>query len=145
MSFAIDIRTIGLGGDSQISVDTRGALQVGPRRIIPLSYLGYTHPKINDELMRLSEIQGSLPYGSVTDFWIQLKPGEGNSLSPLARELLPCFSDQPLSLLQLVGLTGRTPSEVLQGISNLERLGSFSRVGSLLRMSCTSLGFFRPG
>ncbi len=126
---AIDIRTIGLGGDSQISVDTRGSLQVGPRRVIPLSYLAYTHPRVNDELVRLSDLQGSLPYGSVTDFWIPVKPAEGNSLSPLAREILSYFSGHPLSLLQLVGLTGRTPSEVLQGISTLERLGIIQQSG----------------
>lgn len=46
---AIAIRTIGLGGDSEVSVDDAGTttrLTLGPRRVIPLSLLAAHHPDV---------------------------------------------------------------------------------------------------
>jgi len=46
---AIAIRTIGLGGDSELSVDDGGprtTLSLGPRRVIPLSLLATQHPDV---------------------------------------------------------------------------------------------------
>ncbi|HEX2949433.1 MAG TPA: hydantoinase/oxoprolinase family protein [Armatimonadota bacterium] len=50
---AVDIETVGLGGDSIIGLTKDGKLTIGPRRAIPLAYLADNCPSILDELHRL--------------------------------------------------------------------------------------------
>jgi N-methylhydantoinase A/oxoprolinase/acetone carboxylase beta subunit len=49
---AVDVHTVGLGGDSLVHLDAEGRLAIGPRRVIPLCTLAVEHPQIVDELRR---------------------------------------------------------------------------------------------
>jgi len=120
---AIDIRTIGLGGDSQILIDGGGNLRVGPKRIVPLSYLGHCYPEINDELRRIDEDRELLPPGHRTNFWLRMGKDTEDLLSPLAQEILSQLTGRPLSLFQLAETTGQAPREILKEISTLEERG----------------------
>ncbi len=50
---AVDVRTVGLGGDSQVSIDRDGRLTVGPRKAMPLSLLAHQAPAVLIELRKL--------------------------------------------------------------------------------------------
>lgn len=126
---AIDIRTIGLGGDSQIFIDYEGNLRVGPKRIIPLSYLGTCYPEIDEELSRIYDDHSLYPLKNNTDFWIRIGKGMKKGLPPLARNILSLITERPLSLFQLVKMTGRSTSDVLQEISNLEKRNLIQQSG----------------
>ena len=52
---AVSVHTSGLGGDSELSLDDRGRMVAGPRRAVPLSLLGASHPKILDQMQRQVE------------------------------------------------------------------------------------------
>ena len=52
---AIDVRTIGLGGDSEVYQDEGGGLCLGPRRVVPLSLLAEQYPAVLDVLRRQAE------------------------------------------------------------------------------------------
>ena len=43
---AIDVRTIGLGGDSEIHIGANGRLGVGPQRVVPIALLGARYPDL---------------------------------------------------------------------------------------------------
>ena len=43
---AIDVKTIGLGGDSEVQLDFGGAFNIGPQRAVPISLLGQKFPQI---------------------------------------------------------------------------------------------------
>ncbi len=120
---ALDIRTIGLGGDSQIYFDVEGNLRVGPKRIIPLSYLGYCYPEINEELTRIDEDRELLPPGNHNNFWLRVGKGNEDLLSPLAHQVLSQITERPFSLFQLAETTGHAPREILKEISTLEKRG----------------------
>jgi len=47
---AVDVHTVGLGGDSHVRVDTNRRLVVGPQRVIPLSLLASQHPEVVEDL-----------------------------------------------------------------------------------------------
>ena len=47
---AIDVHTAGLGGDSRVWLDEAGALQIGPRRVVPICLLASQHPSVRDTL-----------------------------------------------------------------------------------------------
>ena len=49
---AVDVHTVGLGGDSHVRLDGGGRLAIGPRRVVPLCLLASEHPQIVDELRR---------------------------------------------------------------------------------------------
>ncbi len=42
---AIDVKTIGLGGDSEISITAESRIAVGPQRIVPISLIGKHYPE----------------------------------------------------------------------------------------------------
>lgn len=43
---AIDVHTVGIGGDSRVWLDEAGEMFVGPRRVVPIALLGMEHPEI---------------------------------------------------------------------------------------------------
>lgn len=47
---AVDVHTVGLGGDSHVRFDREGRLLVGPRRVIPLCLLASKYPIVADKL-----------------------------------------------------------------------------------------------
>ncbi len=51
---AVDIHTVGLGGDSRVRVNAtvESSLGIGPRRVVPLCLLGSQYPQITAELRR---------------------------------------------------------------------------------------------
>jgi N-methylhydantoinase A/oxoprolinase/acetone carboxylase beta subunit len=126
---AIDIRTIALGGDSQMTFDEEGRLRLGPRRIIPLSYLGYCYPGIRDELRRLYEDRHLLPPRTNAEFWIRVGGRIEDGPDELGDAILKEVTGTPLSLFQLAKRTGGSMSDVMRGVSTLERRGLVQRSG----------------
>ena len=71
---AIDVRTIGLGGDSEITLAANGLIEVGPQRIVPISLLGQRYPEVLEMLAAdLADVEGAnslhgrfvlLPFGA---------------------------------------------------------------------------------
>ena len=51
---AIDVRTCGLGGDSEVHLDRDARLLVGPRKVMPLSLLAERFPAVVMELRKLT-------------------------------------------------------------------------------------------
>ena len=47
---AVNIHTVGLGGDSQVQIELKDGLKIGPQRIIPLCVAAEEYPNILDEL-----------------------------------------------------------------------------------------------
>lgn len=47
---AVDVHTVGLGGDSHVRLDGNRRLTIGPQRVVPLSLLAAQHPEVLTEL-----------------------------------------------------------------------------------------------
>jgi N-methylhydantoinase A/oxoprolinase/acetone carboxylase beta subunit len=47
---AVQIHTFGLGGDSEVHLDESGSMDLGPRRLVPLSLLAHENPGILEDL-----------------------------------------------------------------------------------------------
>jgi N-methylhydantoinase A/oxoprolinase/acetone carboxylase beta subunit len=74
---AADIRTKGLGGDSEtrlIDLGITGGVLLGPRRVIPLSVLATEHPNIKDKLDE--QLQSPVPASTDARFVIPLFSGK---------------------------------------------------------------------
>jgi N-methylhydantoinase A/oxoprolinase/acetone carboxylase beta subunit len=54
---AVDVRTSGLGGDSEVQFDRQHRLCVGPRKAMPLSLLAQSFPAALDRLRSMAELE----------------------------------------------------------------------------------------
>lgn len=106
---AIDVRTIGLGGDSEIHLGANGRITVGPQRIVPVALLGARYPEVLDMLEAdLADVDGGsslhgrfvlLPFGARAG-------AQPDGLGPRELELLRRVTERPQSLRKLAGSTG---------------------------------------
>jgi N-methylhydantoinase A/oxoprolinase/acetone carboxylase beta subunit len=61
---AVDVRTCGLGGDSEVSFDRDYRLTVGPRRAMPLSLLAHQFPEVLADLRQLADAERLPPFAA---------------------------------------------------------------------------------
>ena len=118
---AIDVRTIGLGGDSEVLLGPQGKLSVSPQRIMPVALLGQRFPEVLAMLEAdLADVDGGnsmqgrfvlLPFGARAD----APTGE---LSPREREVLLQVGERPQALRKLAHSLS-----VQRAISSLRRKG----------------------
>ncbi|MGA7268284.1 MAG: hydantoinase/oxoprolinase family protein, partial [Aestuariivirga sp.] len=97
---AIDVRTIGLGGDSEIGIGLDGKLTVGPQRVAPVSLLASRYPEVIAMLEAdLADTEGGSLHGRFV-----LRPfgatgsAQAAELAPRERELLAMIGERPLPL-----------------------------------------------
>lgn len=125
---AIDVLTLGLGGDSQVSVDRGGDLQVGPRRVVPLSLLAARHQGVLEELQRQAEEGARSDLAGVFVTTRRDRAGR-HSLGEAGDLLRPLRERGPRSLLQLAAELGRPTGLVLHQLEGLEARGLVVRAG----------------
>ncbi|MBI3899287.1 MAG: hydantoinase/oxoprolinase family protein [Gammaproteobacteria bacterium] len=127
---AVDVRTYGLGGDSEVGFNDQAQLTIGPRRVVPLSLLAKTTPAILDVLraQALAEIPPLHParfafrQSARTDVhlsskieqkvWDALAPGP-QPLAEIARSASALRALRSLVSQGLVAASGITPSDAM--------------------------------
>ena len=98
---AVDVRTSGLGGDSEVHLDRQHRLCVGPRKAMPLSLLAHTHPAALARLEEIAELERLPPYPAQFAF---RNPGRSlpAHVPPLERRVWDAMEVQPRPLAELV-------------------------------------------
>ena len=66
----IQARSFGLGGDSLVRFDARGAISVGPERVVPLSFLAAHHPEVKKDLMAFLAGGKELRRAEQVEYWM---------------------------------------------------------------------------
>jgi hypothetical protein len=124
---AVDIDTIGLAGDSSVSISRDRHLSLGPCRAEPLAVLAHDEPQVLDELQRLLSLgdKRSSMIQPVEFFRILREPG-GHELSRTEALTFEALRGGTLSRDRLGQLAGvMDPSMVPTG--RLESLGIIQR------------------
>ena len=117
---AIDARTIGLGGDSEVVIDHAGKMKLGPRRVVPLSLLASRFGEIKIQLEAQLADRSSSSMGRFALFPLGAsKPQLGTGvLNDREAALMEIMSDRPQAVARIA------PSSALQGTINaLQRKG----------------------
>ncbi|MBC7963606.1 MAG: hydantoinase/oxoprolinase family protein [Steroidobacteraceae bacterium] len=70
---AVDMWTVGLGGDSKISVEPDGTCRIGPRRAIPLCAAAAKHPALLESLQELMSASDRKSADAGLDFYTLVK------------------------------------------------------------------------
>ncbi len=115
---ALDIRTIGLGGDSLIRYE-RMQFLIGPKRVAPIAWLGRNWPGTENALNYLS-LHLNRYRNSTRKMQILAKTGDVKSmqLSPLEEGIVSLLEQRPYSLDELLHATGA----IAEGSLHLQRL-----------------------
>lgn len=93
---AIDIWTVGLGGDSWIKLSRNGEMEVGPRRVLPLALLGKAD-YVSSELEKLRRVKPrGIPQDLLT-FWMKMDYQPACGGHPDERRLMDRLEQGPLS------------------------------------------------
>jgi N-methylhydantoinase A/oxoprolinase/acetone carboxylase beta subunit len=122
---AIDAHTVGLGGDSQVLIDPKGELRVGPKRIVPLCFLAAQHPQVK-ETLRERELEGPEQEGFLLLQRHDWDVEDGHP--PFVRDLREALLESPCSLKKVYELM-RYPHFYARHLLNLERQGLVVRAG----------------
>jgi N-methylhydantoinase A/oxoprolinase/acetone carboxylase beta subunit len=115
---ALDIRTIGLGGDSLIRYERKQFI-IGPKRVAPIAWLGRNWSGAETALDYLSFHLKRFS-SSTRKMQILVKTGDVKwiQLSPLEEEIISLLEQRPYSLDELLHVTGA----IAEGSLHLQRL-----------------------
>lgn len=103
---AVAMQTIGLGGDSEVHVvrdGLRTGLELGPRRMVPLSLMATDHTALVMDTLR-RQMDQSRPQDHDGRFAMAIDRGDvhPSTLTNKERQLLECLRDAPLALDRLL-------------------------------------------
>jgi N-methylhydantoinase A/oxoprolinase/acetone carboxylase beta subunit len=134
---AIDVRTIGLGGDSEVALGAAGKLSINPQRIVPVSLLGHRYPQVLTMLQAdLADVDGGgsmhgrfvlLPFGARpgADSESGTKLGTQTAeLPPREAEVLRLVTEAPQPLRKLA-----TSLHAQRAIAALQKKGLIQVAG----------------
>jgi N-methylhydantoinase A/oxoprolinase/acetone carboxylase beta subunit len=118
---AIDVRTIGLGGDSEVALGPNGKITINPQRIVPVALIGARYPGVLALLEAdLADVAGG---GSMHGRFVLLPFGarEGVSTGELTQreaEVLRLITEQPQPLRKIA-----TSMTAQRAIASLKKKG----------------------
>lgn len=98
---AVDVHTMGLGGDSWVRLDAERRLEIGPRRVVPLCLLASEHPVVAEALRQ----QAADPRHGEAQFVMALRH-PSSDLSAEDARLLAELAEGPRSLRALAETLG---------------------------------------
>jgi N-methylhydantoinase A/oxoprolinase/acetone carboxylase beta subunit len=117
---AIDVKTVGLGGDSEVAIEPNGILRIGPGRIVPVSLIGDRFPETIAMLEAdLADTEGGSMHGK---FVVKPFGASGQAvvaeLNAREKEILALATDRPLPLRKIAVSSGAQ-----RALASLKRKG----------------------
>jgi len=124
---AVDVHTVGLGGDSHIRCTDESGLQIGPKRVVPLCKLASEYPrKVIRELQRHTRIDKFKP---AADQLLILGRPPYSRLTDKDEAFLDHLSKGPQSLVKLVDKIFSRDPWAVRRVQKLEEMGLIQRAG----------------
>jgi N-methylhydantoinase A/oxoprolinase/acetone carboxylase beta subunit len=145
---AIDVHTIGLGGDSRVWFDEGRALRIGPRRVVPIALLAAEHPTVCDVLRQQTAALTDTHRGDdALGQFLLLQREEwrhDGEHPPFERALMERLARGPLALASLREVVPH-PRLYARYFAALERSGVVARAGLTPTDAAHVLGLYRGG
>ncbi|MCK8823726.1 hydantoinase/oxoprolinase family protein [Fuchsiella alkaliacetigena] len=124
---AIDMETIGIGGDSRIQVSKKGALEIGPQRVFPLSWAGDKYSHLLAELREVKQAEYFPVNSQPSDILFFIKESYRVDLTRTEKEILKVIKEQPHTLYRLGQILDKDPNllpwERLVNVAAVHRAG----------------------
>jgi N-methylhydantoinase A/oxoprolinase/acetone carboxylase beta subunit len=126
---AANLFSIGLGGDSQISLGRGNELTLGPERVVPLAYLSHLDNNVQDRLQALAKRGWPAPYPRELEYWFlqreEYKLEEYTTREQQVVEILSSGPKPAIEVLKTLGLLD--PSQI--DLDNLWREEILGKAG----------------
>jgi N-methylhydantoinase A/oxoprolinase/acetone carboxylase beta subunit len=115
---AVRVVSIGLGGDSEVRFSGQGWIEIGPRRVVPLSLLGHRYPDTRERLQKQLE---QSPSRRNNRFALPLERSEVllAACSEVEQRAWQLVAAHPVELEQIVN----QDREISRAIARLQRKG----------------------
>lgn len=101
---AIDMRTIGLGGDSEVAVDPQGTVSLQPNRVVPVALIGARWPSVHKALE--TALAQGMGLGIATLFLLRPEGFDTTSdptdLTAAEKSLLATIGEEPKPWTQVI-------------------------------------------
>lgn len=124
---AAEMCTFGLGGDSRICLDEKGNLQIGPRKVWPLSLIGAQYPQLVHELKSFSRVGEYKRYFEQEADCFLLGSGSlSANASEQEKKIVRLLQDRPHSLTYLARQLGMDPETL--DLTGLTETGVLERI-----------------
>ena len=118
---AANLFSIGLGGDSHITLERGNEIAIGPERVVPLAYLAHMHKNVRERLKALAKRGWPAPYPRELEYWfLQREVTTPNSFTAREQQVLEILKSGPkpaTEVLKSMGLLD--PSQI--DLNNLWR------------------------
>ena len=114
----VRVRSVGLGGDSEARFCARQGIELGPRRVLPLSLLGHQYPAILQGLARQCSARSNARHNRFVARRCA-DPIELDPLPPPERGAWDALADGPLALHQVAA----TQPALARALARIERRG----------------------
>lgn len=116
---AIDVKTIGLGGDSEIHIGMNGKLTVGPQRVAPVSLLAARYPEVITLLEAdLADTDGGSLHGRFVLRPFGAVAGLNAEVSPREAEILALVGERPVPMRKIA-----VSSAAQRAVASLKKKG----------------------
>ncbi len=136
---AVDVHTVGLGGDSHVHYDREGRLCIGPERVVPLCKLAHEYPEVVQELHRQSGLE---PFADESAQFLLAWRKPGNHLSDKERSILEHIKQRPRSIAVLAGGISSEDPWAMHRIRHMEEMCLVQRSGFTPTDALHALGIF---
>ena len=103
---ALDVRTIGLGGDSHIVLE-RGVFQIGPRRVAPVAWMAANYPSAERTLAWIARHVDAFDVSTKgMDIIALIGTGDGQRMSGVEKKIVDALAAGPLTVVELADRAG---------------------------------------
>jgi N-methylhydantoinase A/oxoprolinase/acetone carboxylase beta subunit len=126
---AVDVRTIGLGGDSQIWADEKAGIRIGPKRVVPLCMLATRHPEVSRQLSSALTQRDKDRRFLPTGFWLRTEKSPAAPQGPGEMGVLDALSRGPCNWFHLARALDTYPVALREDMIRLERRGLVRAAG----------------
>lgn len=107
---AANLFSIGLGGDSHITLERGNEIAIGPERVVPLAYLAHLHKNVRERLKALAKRGWPAPYPRELEYWfLQREVTTPNS-----------FTDREQQVIEILKSGPKPATEVLKSMGLLD-------------------------
>ena len=105
---AANLLSVGVGGDSHITIDRKNNIIVGPERVVPLAYLAEQYPEIEQYLQLLAHESWPPPHPHGLEHWFLLREPTNEHVIRTSQEklLIDLLSDGPMPVKEIVHEAG---------------------------------------
>ena len=118
---AANLLSIGLGGDSYITLNRGKEISIGPERVVPLAYLSHQYKNVGERLKALARRGWPAPYPRELEFWfIQREIPDPKHLTDREKQVLQILKSGPKPSLEVLKSLGLLDASQID-ISNLWR------------------------